>query len=203
MEFTQQYGLIKRIYILQEGGLRVKTYEDDQLPEEKHFPFEVIGKERTLIIHHQKGYLLGAGLTLAGWILLITNLDRSELVLYPQVMLLGILPMVFGWLFFRNRHPRYHILTSTGVSIEFFVERDGKKVENFLEELMHKRNDYLKRKYGTVTSYDGYQEQCNNLEMLLNDDIITPEEYQDKMNRLNKMFNPQPASRMAYPYSHN
>jgi hypothetical protein len=77
----------------------------------------------------KKGYLLGAGLTLASWILLIANLDRAELVLYPQVMLLGILPMVFGWLFFRNRHPRYHILTSTGSSIEFFVERDGKKVK--------------------------------------------------------------------------
>jgi hypothetical protein len=39
--------------------------------------------------------------------------------------------------------------------------------------------------------------------MLLNDDILTPEEYQDKMNRLNKMFNSSSISRMAYPYSHN
>ena len=167
MEFTQQYGLIKRIYILQEGGLRVRTYEDDQLPEERHYPFEVIGKERSLIIHHQKGYLLGTGLTLGGWILLIANLDRNELVLYPQVILLGILPIVFGWLFFRNRQPHYHIHTSTGSTIEFFAGRDGNKVERFLEELMQKRNDYLKRKYGTLTSYDGYQEQCSHLEMLI------------------------------------
>jgi len=73
-------------------------------------------------------------------------------------------------------------------AIEFIgTKRYKQKVDDFIKELLQRRDKYLIEKYSSINEFLPYSQQYNNLVWLYNLNLLTKEELNKKINELDKI----------------
>lgn len=203
MELVQQTGKKTRTFLLTDGGIRITTYTHKHLPSEENFAFENIKRDRLFRVQKFYPYLTTGIIALAfyGFILYESLQDNSPLYIYNSAWALA--GIVFITLFFIHRPKVYLIATTTGTYIPFPICGESEAVQTFIAKVFEHRDAYLKVKYGHPNPHLSYDAQFSNFNILQREDIITLEEYEEKIALLNHMFEKSVPSQVIYRYSEN
>ena len=116
--------------------------------------------------------------------LLIEKVPGGGITLALSILFLAIF-------FFTFKHSFFLATQDNKSAIEFLTYKPSKQeLQEFINKIKNKRKDYLLDKYGQITKMLSYQEQYHSLLWLSDNDVITKEEYDNKLQQLNAMFNP-------------
>lgn len=196
-------GRHRKVYIIEQSGLRIQSFKNQKLPSESFIPFENMKRDRFL--HKERPYLF---LLIAGIFLLIcgftitssTDDNPNYFIGVATLSFLCLLSITFYFIF----QPRnYFVKTFTGNYIKFSVAKNEEQIDHFVRHLIQKRDEYLKAKYGTPNKHMSYDAQFSNFNIMHKEQIISTEELQAKIDTLNNMFKQSAPKTNFFGYSEN
>ena len=77
-------------------------------------------------------------------------------------------------------------------AIKFYVNNPSKEaLDLFISEFKSARKNYLVKKYGNLTKHLSYEQQLNTLQWLHHAEGLTNDEYDQKVQELDELFNPK------------
>jgi hypothetical protein len=91
--------------------------------------------------------------------------------------------------FFTYKQSFFLLKPDNTYSIEFFNNKPNKiEFENFINELIERRNKILTEKYGQIILQVTYDQNYNNQIWLLNNNVITQDEFKKIVTELDKLY---------------
>ena len=102
------------------------------------------------------------------------------------------LSLACGTIYFFLYRDTFFITQQNNNGIEFLEEKPSfEELNSFIKTLKSKRNSVLLIKYGQINKHLNYELQFTNLGHLRDLEVINLDEYQAKLQELNKIFNKQ------------
>ena len=202
MERLEIKGKKLRVYQINQGGVAILT-GNRTLPSEEHISFEEIKNERLYYVQKTYQYLVAAAIFVLIYLLILLDSLKNNNNVYLYNMAWGVFGLAFIFLFFLHRPKYYYIKTWQGKYLKFQIENNEDEVASFVKEVMRRRNIYLKEKYSIPNTSYSYDAQFSNLLILLKEEIITEEEYKQKLEILNKLSNQSQPTKVFFQYSQN
>jgi|GEM_PF-5443785 len=202
MEKLEIKGRILRVYQITQGGVAILT-GNPTLPSEEHISFEEIKKERLYHVQKTYQYLVAAAIFVLIYLLVLLDSLKNNNNAYLYNMAWGVCGITFIFLFFFHRPKYYYIKTWQGRYLKFQIKNNETEVASFVKEVMKRRNVYLKEKYSMPNTSYSYDSQFSNLLILLKEEIISEEEYNQKLEILNKLSNQSQPTKVFFQYSQN
>jgi len=202
MERLEIRGNKLRIYQISQGGVTIVT-GNPTLPSEEHISFEEIKKERFYHVQNTYQYLIAAAIFILIYLLILFDSLKNNNNIYLYNMAWGILGLTFIFLFFFHRPKYYYIKTWQGRYLKFRIKNNEEQIASFVNEVMKRRSIYLKEKYSMPSTLYSYDAQFSNLLILLKEEIITEEEYRQKLEILNKLSNQSQPTKIFFQYNQN
>jgi hypothetical protein len=87
--------------------------------------------------------------------------------------------------------------------VEFFIDKPSRRqVDDYIALVLKQRNDVLLAKYGELNPAFPYDQNRGNQTWLLNNGVITMEEYNERIDALDLMFN-KPVSKIGFEIGEN
>jgi hypothetical protein len=203
MELVQQKGKTKKVFTLTESGVVVTTTKKNGLSSEETFSFENIKRDRFFYTHKSLIFLVWGCVFLLFFTLVVMSSEVKEAIFYIINSIWAVGGITLILLYFFHRPKVYFLKTFEGKYIRFLMDKDYSKIQNFIEETIKKRNEYLKIKYGHPNPHLSYDAQYSNLNILQREGVLTMEEYKDKIALLNAMFNQSAPKQTFFIYSQN
>ena len=204
MESIKINGRPKTNYTIIESGIVVTTFANSKLPTEEHIPFENIKNGKSYYVDKSPMLLILAGVFLLIFLFFLIDASKSGTSLplinyftWPTFIVL----VVVGY--FVLQPKMYDLKTFTGKFLKFRINKNESEVAEFVKTAIIRRNEYLKLKYGTPNPYLSYDSQFSNFNIMVQEQIITAIEYQDKLEALNKLFNQKKPVQTFGTYSQN
>lgn len=185
----------KRVYELTDNGLKGQV---KQLFNASEFfvDYENIGVR---ILRSKSGntpllVIAIIGLALTVFVLTVRlfggHVEGGTEILYLTI---GLVTGLLYWLTYSK--SLYLVQPGNNNAIEFIYDNPTKEeLEQFIEVLKAKRNEVLEVKYGQVNGLLPYEQSHQNLIWLLNNDVISKDEFNTRLSDLNSKF-PQPTAR--------
>jgi hypothetical protein len=203
MKLIQNKGKKKKIFQVNDSGVVITSFTNKTLPSEENIAFENINGDRFFHIDKSPQYLVCAAviLIIASYILIDAIHANSENYLPAGVWATG--GIAFILLYFLHRPKIFFLKTYAGRYIKFLVSKDSSEIQSFIADVLKKRNDYLKIKYGMPNPHLNYDSQFSNLNILQKERVISMEEYKEKIDELNRLFNQTAPKQIFYQYSKN
>ena len=194
MELTLEQKVLYTTYqfLVDDSGVQKTTISLGK-ESEYHIPFEQITTNKTIIKENKRGLLIGGCcFILAGIIYLISAISDGKLDL--SILLVWLIPGAFMLcVYFFTGHEKLYLYTSNNSAIKIFNDKPNKSVVNeFINEIFKRRNEYLLAKYGQPTKNLAYSTQLDNFNWLLNIRVLSLDEYNQKISTLNGLFNNTP-----------
>jgi hypothetical protein len=204
MELIQRKGRTKKIFSLTESGLVVSTtIKKKGLYSEETFPFENIKRDRFFYTHKSLIFLVWGCVFLIFYtfaVLSIIGMPRIFFIV-NSIWAAGGITLILLYFFYRPKV--YFLKTFEGKYIRFLMDKDYTAIQNFIEETIKKRNEYLRVKYGQPNPHLSYDAQYSNLNILQREGVLSMKEYKDKIALLNTMFNQSVPKQTFFTYSQN
>ena len=203
MKLIQNKGKKKKIFQVNDSGVVITSFTNKTLPSEENIAFENINGDRFFHIDKSPQYLIGGAviLIIASYILIDVIHTNSENYLPAGVWAMG--GITFILLYFLHRPKVFFLKTYSGRYIKFLVSKDPSEIQSFIADVLKKRNEYLKIKYGMPNPHLNYDSQFSNLNILQKERVISMEEYKEKIEELNRLFNQTAPKQIFYRYSEN
>ncbi|HET9057861.1 MAG TPA: hypothetical protein VFN30_13530 [Chitinophagaceae bacterium] len=191
----QKIGFKSVTYTIVDTGL-IRNIQSKSDGSEFHFPFEQIKTNKATITEQNKGALAVAGV-FAAIALFVFVLNFSDKTVDPIAVPLWLSISLIGFFYyFRTRVKKVYLQTTENVKLEFLANKPSiEDVEQFIQQILKERNGYLLSKYGQLTRNLEFATQFDNLNWLLNNRVLTKQGYDDKIQELNKLFNPNLGSK--------
>lgn len=203
MKIVQHLGRNKKVFELTDSGLKVTSYANTPFPSEQLFPFENIRSDHFFYKHKSILYLIYGSVLIVLYATVLVNSIEEHTYTYLYNMAWGIGGFILVALYFFHRPKVYFLKTFEGKYIKFSVKKDSSDVHHFIGETIKRRNEYLRLKYCTPNEHLSYDQQYSNFNILQREGVITMEEYQEKIELLNKLFNRTLPTNTFFFYSQN
>jgi hypothetical protein len=176
-------------YELTDRGLSVQTRS--LFKKDSYFlKFEEIGIKRMQSRRVNGRILLGSALMVCIAILMFVmekagaEAEKGDYLFYFGMAIIG---MVFTCLSYKRSF--FLAQRNNSNALEFLVNKPSEEeVEVFIHNLIHTRRSYLLEKFGGFNRLLSYEQQYHNLMWLTDTDVITNEEYLEKLEELNHLF---------------
>ncbi|MBD1395208.1 hypothetical protein [Mucilaginibacter glaciei] len=184
-EFNQQRLFYSRKFRLTKDGFRVRSKTLFK-QHEYELNYEEVGSKIITTKDGKNGWLISSSiLILLAAILLIVRLSGGDVEKGAEV-LYGSFGVVCGIMYaFTFKNSIYLVKSNNQNAIEFLNNNPSKeKLEKFISIIKSKRKDYLINRYGTIRKSIGYEQQCNELSWLYDNNVIDELEYKDKIREL-------------------
>jgi hypothetical protein len=203
METLRTYGKNPKIYNLVENGMDITTLTHRELPTIEHIPFENIKSERFFYKQKSPMLLIASGIVLVIYLLILVDSLNNHSDLYIINSTWAVLSIAFLITYFVWQPRVYFIKTFTGKFIKFRISKNESDIASFVATTLKKRNEFVKLTFGTPNPHFRYDIQYSNFSIMLKEGIITSEEYQQKIETLNNLFNQTAPARIFPSYSKN
>jgi hypothetical protein len=203
MEVLKTNGKIPRIYALVENGIDITTLTNPKLPTVEHIPYENIKSDRFFYKHKSPMLLIASGTSLIIYLLILVDSLNNSSDLYIINSTWAVLCIAFLVIYFVWQPKVYFLKTFTGKFIKFKISKNESDIASFVETALRKRNEFVKLTFGIPNPHFSYDIQYSNFSIMLREGIITPEEYQKKIETLNNLFNQTAPARIFPSYSKN
>jgi len=182
-ELRQKHLGKKRLYIIEEKGLRYQRFDEGKYIDEL-YKWENIGFEEIIIsqLPTKFEYLLFGSLLMNLLTLTIPfTLDGNDIARGLVIVIFTVVTIFLSKKLFSKK---YENNINGGYSIAFFYfDNNKKEVDKFIEILKKNKIDYLKKKYLNKENYDNLETYYNRISWLREEEIITDEEFQTLRNR--------------------
>jgi hypothetical protein len=104
--------------------------------------------------------------------------------------------------FISYKHSFYLTQPSNTNAIEFLADNPTKEqLDLFIKQLKSKQKEVLLEKYGQLNKNLNYETQYHNLTWLRDNNILTTEEHQEKLQQLDNLYSP--SNRIGFGLSEN
>ena len=203
MQIIKINGRPPKSYEILESGILITTFTNPKLPTEEQIPFENIKSDRFFYVHKSPIFLIAAGIFMLIYMFSLVDTIKSEKS-YPIIAHgWGVFAICLIISYFLVQRKIFFIKTFSGRFIKFRVNKNDSEIAVFVKNVIEKRNEYLKLKYGEPSLYLSYDGQYSNFSIMLKEKILTTQEYQEKIKELNALFQ-QTSPQKIYPgYSQN
>ena len=182
-ELRQKHLGKKRIFIIEEKGLRYQRYDEGRFIDEL-YKWENIGFEETIISQLPSKYeLILFGSLFMNLVMLSIpfTLDGNDKVTGVIIGLLIALTILLSKKLFAKKYEK---ILSGGFPISFFYYDNYKEeVDNFIKILKKTKIDYFRNKYINTEYYDSLDSYYSRMSWLRDEEIIDDEEYQSLKNK--------------------
>ncbi len=203
MDTLEITGNPRKIYTITQGGISITTFANSKLPTEEHVPFENIKNDRFFYIQKSSLLLISSGVCTLIYFLILADSLKNHTNYHIINHIWGVLALTFLLSYFLLRPKVFFLKTNTGKFIKFRISKNENEVALFVKIVIEKRNSFLKLRYGLPNSYISYDAQFSNFNILLNEGIITMEEYQNNIDALSKIFEQTMPKQTFTNYSQN
>jgi len=191
-------------YIIEQGGLRIQSFSNRKLPSESFISFENIKRDRLFHTEKPSLFLVISGVFLMIFALTVSSSGPKDKVAFFLVLSSwGFLALLSIGCYFVYQQRIYYVKTFTGKYIKFKVKKNEEHIDRFVKELIRKRDEYLKMKYGTPNAYMSFDAQFSNFNIMHKEQIISTEELQEKLELLNNIFQQTVPKNTFLGYSEN
>jgi len=191
-----------KTYRIDQSGITITSFINAKLPNESHIPFENIKSERFFYVQRSYQYLVGAGLFTLFFALSLGESLKTKSY-SPAILVWGLPGIIFIVLFFALQPRVYFLKTFTGAYLKFKVSNNEAEIIAFVKNIIDKRNEYIRFKYGIPNVNIGYDQQYSNFNIMLREKIITADEFKEMVDKLNALFNQTAPDKTFLGYSHN
>ncbi len=182
-----KWSFLSRCFELNDRGLSI-TENTERAHVTSFLTFEEIGDK--IIESRYKGTLWLASITLSSIKLFFSVLGvlagSSKVDVY-FLFFAGVMAVsILAYLFFRRKES-YLAITGGSSNVLFFLD-DPKETEvkQFVNELLLKRKEFFRLKYGTIDKSIPVEEQLRTFKWLQSIDVISNEEFENLKNELAK-----------------
>lgn len=192
-----------KVFFLTESGIRETTIGKGQLSSEELYPYENIRGDKEFYVAKAPHYLIYGAVFLVIYALVLVDSLKNGNRLYLYNLVWALAGVGFIGLYFFHQPKLYFLKTFSGGFIRFSASKDPLAVRAFIEEGIKRRNVYLRIKYANPNPHMNYDTQFSNLNILQRENVITLEEYQEKIVLLNSLFNQTAPNKVFITYSQN
>lgn len=191
-DFSQQRLFEKKQFRFIEDGISIrlsnlgKTYEYE-------LKYENIGTKITYWRNGMNIFLFVAAFFTIVSIAFYIDTGDEKVDPAMQLFILALIPLLISLYFITFKTARY--LTSPGNPnpIEIFSNRpNSTAVDNFISEVLSRRRNFLLQRHGQLNKNLSYEPQYYSLTWLLDNDVITSKEYDQKLIELNALYPSNP-----------
>lgn len=203
MQTIKTNGRPPKVYKIAESGIIITTFTNPKLPTEEHIPFENIKNDRFYYVQKSSLLLISGGICLLIYLLILADSLKNNTNYYIINLTWALLGLIFIGLYFFLRPKVFFLKTFTGKFIKFKIAKNEVEIAAFVKNIIERRNEYLKLKYGAPNSYLSYDAQYSNFNIMVKENIITTEEYQEKIEELNSLFKQTAPQKTFLGYSQN
>lgn len=196
-------GHIKE-YIIDDTGILIKHYANKMLPTEETWPFENIKRDTVFYANRSPLFLIVSGMALIFCLFALT--DSSEPTnnyhyLTAAVLMAASVTGIF--MYFRVHTNIYFLKTFSGKFIRFRVKNNEDNISAFITAVLKKRDEYINMKYGTPSAFLSYDGQYSNFQIMLKEKMINQEQYLQKIEKLNTLFEQRQPGQVFQQFSSN
>jgi len=118
----------------------------------------------------------------------IKRFNGGEVEVGAEIFHLAMSAIFFITFLLTKKNILFLAKTDNTNAIEFLgTKRDKKKVEDFINILLRKRDNFIINKYSTLDKFLPYNQQYNNLVWLYNLSLLSKEQLQIKINELDQI----------------
>ena len=176
------------IFSIEDAGVKKKTIKNNGTSEFQ-VSFEKITTTKKYNTNQNKPLLfLACIFFVAGLISFIASSSDSSVSATTTLIWL-LLGGCCLFAYFKTRIYRIFLYTSDNTAFIFNRDKPSREeVENFIDNIIKKRNISLVAKYGNPNRNLQYASQLENLNWLLNIQAITLDDYNTKVGLLNSLF---------------
>lgn len=187
-EFFQELYGQKQKFTIDETGLHI-SISSRQNSTEKHIPFENILINRTSqFTHNTTALLIGIVVFVTSIILFISFFRNGNVGMDAGTFWMLVSTGIFIY-YYRSRSRKMYLSNSDGSYIIFIYEKKNQnQVDNFINQIIQKRNKYLTEKYTTLNKHLSFASQHDNLNWMLNIKVISKEQFDKSILELNKLY---------------
>lgn len=194
----------RKVYTIDETGITIRHYKNSKLPTEEIYQFENIKREKLFFVNRSPLYLIFGG----GGLLLSVMPFTDDTSPKPHVDYLFLtvwvtLSLCCALCYFILPRKLYYLKTFKEKFIRFRIKNNETDISAFIEEVLKKRDAYLKMKYGVPNPLLSYDHQYSNFNILLSEKIFSPDEYNNKVNDLNQLFNQTKPGQVYHAFTEN
>ena len=180
MELTQKHFSDKRVFIIEQKGVRVKLNRDGNFIEEL-YKWDGIGFDETTEGYKPSKYqtLFFTSLIINIIVFLVPfSFDGNDKVIGIIIALITTIVVVLSKFFFTKKYEK-SISGSFLTLLFLYFQNKQKEVDNFIEKVKIKRNSFFKEKYLIKKQYENFEVFLSRLDWLKEEEIISDEEFND------------------------